>query len=147
MISVPDPTNYPTPFDRVPPPARLTAPLPRQYILLEYVPVCNNARVLVPGQPFEPTGMSEVLWVFYMSKARRDTAAKAVESPLLSRWQRVGGWRVAVVVNTALAGGRCWISSIRSSSWCGRRIGSSVDCPAIPPTSSFCCAVLSMIGG
>ena len=43
----------------------------RQYWALGYRPTCNNELVLVPGQPFEPTGMSEVLWVFYVSKVRQ----------------------------------------------------------------------------
>ena len=47
----------------------------RQYWALGYRPTCNNELVLVPGQPFEPTGMSEVLWVFYVSKVRQMSRA------------------------------------------------------------------------
>ena len=43
----------------------------RQYFLLGYRPVCNNELVLLPGRRFEPTGMSNVLWVFYLSKVSR----------------------------------------------------------------------------
>lgn len=46
----------------------MTAETAWQYVLLEYRPICNNELVLLPGQPFLPTGMSNVLWVFYLSK-------------------------------------------------------------------------------
>jgi hypothetical protein len=48
----------------------------RQYWLLGYRPICNNELVLLPGKPFEPTGMSEVLWVFYVSKVRQTAAQR-----------------------------------------------------------------------
>jgi hypothetical protein len=48
----------------------------RQYWLLGYRPICNNELVLLPGEPFEPTGMSEVMWVFYASKVRGAAALR-----------------------------------------------------------------------
>ena len=40
----------------------------RQFWLLNYRPICNNALVLLPGKPFETTGMSDIMWIFYLSK-------------------------------------------------------------------------------
>ena len=49
----------------------------RQYWLLGYRPICNNELVLLLGKPFEPTGMSEVLWVFHVSKVRQSAAQRS----------------------------------------------------------------------
>lgn len=70
-----------------------------QYWALGYRPTCNNALVLLPGEPFETTGMSDVLWVFYVSKVRQLTPAGqhghscagcSLPFAVLMLWLRVG---------------------------------------------------------
>jgi hypothetical protein len=46
----------------------MAAEASRQFYLLDYTLLCNNPRVVAETESFEPTGMSQILWVFYLSK-------------------------------------------------------------------------------
>ena len=52
----------------------------RQFILLDYRPLCNTPATQKAGESYTPTGMSNVLWVFYMSKVRAHFSLSGEES-------------------------------------------------------------------
>jgi hypothetical protein len=88
----------------------------RQYWILGYRPLCNNPLVQVAGQPFDPTGMSDVLWVFYLSKVLPEATT------LLGCGAGPGRKYLPRLI---AVGCRCWTFVTLLSSCCARRIGSS----------------------